>query len=163
MSVRRIVIDALFIAIVAIVTALIAIPIGAYGYINLSDALIMCLSVYLVPFDLFVVGALGACIADLALGYAQYAIFTFLIKGIEALIISHIFKNHRPIAFMSGAVWMLVGYGLTDTLLGGDISLFFASVIANLPQAIISFIIASVFYIPLKRVLKGSEHGSETH
>ncbi len=163
MSTRRIVIDALFIAIIAIVTALIAIPIGVYGYINLSDALIMCLSVYLGPFDLFIVGALGASIADLALGYSQYAIFTFLIKGIEALIISHICKKYRPIAFILGAGWMLVGYGLTDALLGSDITLLFASILANLPQAIISLIIAFIFYIPLKRVLERSQRGSETH
>lgn len=163
MSTKRIVIDALFIAIIAIVTAIIALPIGTFGYINLSDAIIMALSVYLGPFDLFLVGSIGASLADIALGYTQYAIFTFAIKGIEALIIAYTFKSKRPLAYVLGAVWMLVGYGLVDVLLGQDILLFGPSIIANLPQALISVIAASILYIPLKRALERSRHGQDTY
>ncbi len=161
MSTKRIANIALYTAIVAIVTALIAVPIGTFGYINLSDLLIMSLCVLLDPSDAMIAGGLGAMISDIYLGYSQYAIPTLIIKALEALIVSKLLKRtpYKCLAFVAGGLWILVGYGATDTLLTMDMRMFLPSVLGNLPQALIAMVAASLAYTPLVRYFRKERHG----
>ena len=53
----------------------------AIGYINLGD-LVILLSSYILGPVAFIPAALGSTLADLLAGYPQYAVATFLIKGL---------------------------------------------------------------------------------
>ncbi len=165
MSARRLVLDALLIAMMIAVTSFIAIPIGVYGYINLSDSLIMIFSEIVPLGDVFVVSALGCALSDLFLGYGHYALFTFLIKGTEAIIIYKLNheRRHREVGYLAGAVFMIFGYGFSDVILSGNIGMFIPSAIANLPQAVLSFVIGAVLYRTLGRLFVRLDYGSETH
>ncbi|WZU02867.1 ECF transporter S component [Erysipelothrix sp. D19-032] len=74
-------------AVITTTTMIVKIPVPLYGYMNLGDAMIM-LSVILLPVRgaLFAAGV-GSAIADIFLGYPQYALFTLFIKAFEVVII----------------------------------------------------------------------------
>ena len=150
MSLKRMILIALFTAIMFVLTYTIVIPIGAFGFINLSDALIMLVAPYFGYFGMLLVAGLGTAMADIALGYVNYSIFTFIIKSLEAAIIYALVKRFKPKyrlpIFIVGGLVMLCGYGLADVILGGEFTLFLASFVANLPQALGCIIIATLAY-----------------
>ena len=86
MKVKQIALISVFIAGVALLTMGSSINIFQ-GYLNFGDVLVMGMGFVLgLPYALL--GGVGAALADLLLGYGQYAIFTLIIKGIEAGIIA---------------------------------------------------------------------------
>ena len=65
----------------------------AIGHINLGDLVILVSSYILGPFA-FVPAAIGSTLADLLAGYPQYAVATFLIKGIMGLVAGLFLKRN---------------------------------------------------------------------
>lgn len=65
----------------------------AIGHINLGDLVILVSSYILGPFA-FVPAAVGSTLADLLAGYPQYAVATFLIKGIMGLVAGLLLKRN---------------------------------------------------------------------
>ena len=66
----------------------------AIGHINLGDLVILLSSYILGPFAFFP-AAIGSTLADLLAGYPQYAVATFLIKGIMGLVAGLLLKRNR--------------------------------------------------------------------
>ena len=66
----------------------------AIGHINLGDLVILVSAYILGPFA-FVPAAIGSTLADLLAGYPQYAIATFLIKGIMGFVAGLLLKRNR--------------------------------------------------------------------
>ncbi len=147
-KIHKLVKVALYTAIMFILTAFIAIPIGSFGYINLSDFLIMLLSGVLDPFSLILVAGIGTSLADLFMGFAYYAFFTFIIKALEAFLIFKLLKRHFKtyLAFGFGVLLMLVGYGLSDVILTLDPFIFFTSFMMNLPQGLCCVLLALILF-----------------
>ncbi len=145
-------------AMIFVLTAVVSIGMP-FGYINLSDFLIMILSGLEEVFPLAFMASFGTMLADLYLGYSQYAIFTFVVKLSEALVMFYLFKKIKYkygyiLVFLIGALIMLVGYGLSDVILTNNIATFALSFVANLPQAISCYIIAIAVYPLLKKVYR---------
>ena len=138
MKVKQIALISVFIAGVALLTMGSSINIFQ-GYLNFGDVLVMGMGFVLgLPYALL--GGVGAALADLLLGYGQYAIFTLIIKGIEAGIIAYLAlkKGNAPLwAYLFAGVWMAIGYGLTDVLLTGEMSIFVASFSYNIFQGLV--------------------------
>lgn len=65
----------------------------AIGHINLGDFVILFSSYIMGPFA-FVPAALGSTLADLLAGYPQYAVATFLIKGVMGLVAGLLLKRN---------------------------------------------------------------------
>lgn len=147
MSINRMVMYALLMALLMIITVTITVPLPAgMGYINVSDAFIMIISSVLKAGPAALIAGVGCMLADITLGFGQYAVYTFAVKAIEAILIVSLIKTTKIkwFAFAVGATWMLVGYGLTDSFLAGSVDYFMISLLANLPQAIGCVIIASL-------------------
>lgn len=155
MSINKMVLYALLMALLMIITIIIAVPIpGGMGYINLSDSFIMIISTVLKVGPAALIAGVGCLLADVALGFGQYAIYTFVVKALEAIVIIYcikLFKN-KWLAFGAGALMMLVGYGITDSILASSLSYFMVSVVANLPQAIGCLIVGSIMEPVFKKV-----------
>lgn len=66
----------------------------AIGHINLGDLVILVSAYILGPFA-FVPAAIGSTLADLLAGYPQYAIATFLIKGIMGFTAGLLLKRNK--------------------------------------------------------------------
>ena len=150
---HRIVLVALGIALVAITTLLIRIPNGLQGYVNVGDAVIFIFAALVDPIDTLLIGGIGSAISDVAGGYAYYAIFTLIIKGIEGYVASRLYKqwNKGWFAFIIAALCMIGGYIIADSIVNQSIWLGLASVAGNLVQGGASVIIAIALEPAIKR------------
>ena len=157
MSLRRMILIALFTALMFVLTYTVVIPIPPFGFINLSDMLIMLTAPYFGVFGMLFVAGLGTAFADIALTYVNYSIFTFVIKSLEATIIYLLIKKLNPKyrlgVYTLGAIIMLCGYGLADVILSANFAMFIPSVLANLPQAIACTLLATLVYRSFDKLL----------
>ncbi|MBE5756885.1 MAG: ECF transporter S component [Clostridiales bacterium] len=122
---KKITYMAVFTALVALATAFLSIPNGI-GYTNLGETFIFVAGSFFDPFFAFIVSGLGSAIADMSLGYFIYAIPTFIIKGLEGFLVSILVKTLLKkcnelisilLSFLLGALIMVFGYFITNTLL----------------------------------------------
>jgi uncharacterized membrane protein len=117
---KWIVYNGLMIALVFLGTYLTRIPTPLPGgYFNLGDAVIMIAAILLGRTVGFTAGAVGSFLADMvAYGFLPFAPITFVVKGIEGLIVAMIAgKEHKTgasgkaiLAVAAGAVIMVAGY-----------------------------------------------------
>ncbi len=81
-------------AIVAVFTIAVRIPVPATsGYISLCDAAVVFVASAFGPFTGLIAGGLGTAAADLAGGYPQFAVISFIVHGLEALLIGLVTKR----------------------------------------------------------------------
>lgn len=124
-NVKKVVYGAFMMALVTIGTMVIQIPTPATkGYINVGDSFIFLSSALFGPAIGFITGGIGSALADLLSGYAYWAPWTFIIKGIEGLIVGVMYKNYIKeyfkIAFLIiGALWMTLGYYMAGGIMYG--------------------------------------------
>lgn len=146
-DIKKIVLCGFGIAVIFVLTAFVAVPIGQFGYINLGDTGVMLFASILNPALAFLVGGIGSAAADMFLGFSQYALFTFIIKGVEALLVAIIVRKvkgaMRSFGYLLGLVVMVLGYYLTDTFFFGYLAAL-GGVGFNFMQGIVCCIIASV-------------------
>lgn len=126
-STFKIVLTALFAALICVATMLIQIPIPATGgYANLGDGVILIAAFLLHPLYAVIAAGLGSMLADLLAGYASYALGTLVIKALVALIAALIYnrfgrgrKTGAQIAAMiAGGIPGNVGQGVVGVVLG---------------------------------------------
>lgn len=145
-SSQKLVICGFGIALIFLMTAFIAIPMPGMGYVNIGDTGIMLFSTILGPYASFAVSAIASALGDIYLGYSQYAIFTFIIKGVEGLIISRTFKKFQGkksfFSYLFGVLLMVIGYYFTDVLLLGNWAAPIPGVLGNIGQGSICALLA---------------------
>ena len=88
-DVRTIAITGIMIAVVAVFTRFIVIPIGT-GFFNFSDVAIYFAAFAFGPWIGLAAGGVGAALADISLGYSQFAILTFFAHGLEGLVAGYL-------------------------------------------------------------------------
>jgi uncharacterized membrane protein len=130
----KLVLTALFIAINCASTIIIQIPSPLSGYINLGDSFVLMSGWLIGPFYGFLAGGIGSGLADIITGYTHYALGTFIIKGLMAVIayfvfnkLKNVLSKHTKVArILSGVVaelFMVVAYfGYAAIILGNGLS-----------------------------------------
>ncbi len=121
---KTVILAAMFVAVtLAISIGIPPIPIpGTHGNFNLCDGGILISALLLGPRVGGVVGALSGFLLDILTGYSNYAIFSFIVHGLEGLVAGWI-KNRSTkkyidtVAVLVAAVVMVVGYFFADSLL----------------------------------------------
>ena len=118
----RIVLTAMFAALVCVSTIVIQIPSPVGGYVNLGDALVLMSAFLLGPIYGGAAAGIGSALADLITGYAYYAPGTLVIKLLIAVaaalvnraMIAGVPQMKQPlryaIAGIPGEIIMVVGY-----------------------------------------------------
>ncbi len=153
--VQKLTLYALFIALVAVTTMVITVPmIGTQGYVNIGDTMIFLTAILLGPQGGLIAGGIGSALADLMLGYVHWAPWTLIIKGLEGLLVGIIahqsFIRNRKItplmilAFCTGALWMVLGY-----LGAGSFLVGFTAALGSIPGNLIQGGASIIFSIPL--------------
>jgi uncharacterized membrane protein len=162
---KRISLLALFCALVVVSTIIIRLPIPATGgYFNLGDTIIFIASVLLGPVFALIAGGVGSALADIFGGFAQYAPWTLVIKGIEGLIAGLLVGAFRAnpktmtgtflafVSFIVAGLWMTAGYfGAEYVIYGLDWAPPMAELPFNLAQGGISAVIAGILAPVLAR------------
>jgi uncharacterized membrane protein len=141
----------MFVALVAVATMVIHVPVPAtQGFVNVGDTAIFIAAVLLGPKTALIAGGLGSALADVLLGYSQWAPWTLVIKGLEGLIVGLIahegFRRKSRISTVTmgatvlGSVWMVGGYFVAASAMYG-----FAGALAGIPGDIVQGASSVVF------------------
>ncbi len=150
METRKVVLTAIFIALVFVATLIIQIPIpGTNGYVNLGDSFILLSAYFFGPVTGFIAGGFGSALTDIATGYGIWAPFTLVIKGLIGLFMGIYRKKNILIIAIVSEVWMVFGYFIGGAILSGSTSVSLASIPANAIQGVIGL----VLFLILKEAL----------
>lgn len=149
-KIRRLAYGGLLTAIIAAITAFVRINIPG-GYIHPGDSAIALSAILLGPYAAIPAG-LGSFMADM-LGYPAYAPYTLVIKALMGLIAGYGCLGGRLTAksiasLVLGALVLVAGYFVTDTVMGG-VGLAFADLFWNALQALI-FVVSGVALLAIK-------------
>lgn len=161
---------ALMIAIVCIATMVIKIP-THIGFTHLGDSMVFLAAILFGKKKGMITSAVGMCLADILLGYAIWAPFTFVIKGIMALITASIayrkdYKGNNILnnifACIAGAIFMIVAYYFVNAFflryVYTDAATWMQSLamaaIESIPGNIMQAVVGIAIGIPLVKILK---------
>jgi uncharacterized membrane protein len=161
-TLQELTLNALLIAIVAIVTWSIKIPTFTRGYINLGDTVLIYCALKLGARRGALIGGLGSALADLMGGYSEFIPGTLIIKGCEGLLAGLIGSNLnrngsvvlRSAGGILGVLVMVGGYYLYETFLRGTAAAL-TSVIPNSIQGVIGVVGALLLHSLLLKVSPG--------
>ncbi len=124
MTIRRIAVAGVMIAVVAVFTLAIRVPFApTRGYFNLSDVAVFFASFAFGPWIGLIAGGIGTALADVAGGYAMYAPLSFLAHGLEGLVAGSIGKGRgvttMALGWALGALVMLSFYFVGEAFVFG--------------------------------------------
>ncbi len=154
-------ITAIFAALACVLTMTVSIPVPATGgYINIGDLGVMLAGLIFGPLIGFISGGVGSALADIFIGYPSWAIWTFLVKGLEGFVVGlianpRIFHGKRTykdiLAVIAGGLLMVLGYFIVELLV------FNFGIVASLievPGNLFQFIFGAIGSILLIVILR---------
>lgn len=157
-STQKIVMSAIFAALICAATIIIKIPSPMKGYLNLGDCMVLFAGWMISPLYGFLAAGIGSALSDLFSGYIIYAPATFIIKGIMAPVAFYMFKIlHKkigifPARIISGILaeaTMVLGYFLFEGILYG-----FVPSAVNIPANAVQGAVGLILGIALTKVFK---------
>ena len=160
MTTKKLCIMGLLMALTCVATMVIKIPITATeGYVNIGDGMVLISAVFFGPEYGLIAGGIGSALGDILGGYFNWAIATFIIKGIEGYVVAKLagrsegegFIIRRIFAYVIGLVWMVAGYFVADYIIGGSIAASIAGISANAMQAVFAFVVFIVLDLALEK------------
>jgi energy-coupling factor transport system substrate-specific component len=105
LDVRKVALVTVMAAVVCTLTFVVQVPIPATGgYFHLGDLAANFAALAFGPWLGFLIAGGGMAIADLLAGYATFAPGTFLIHGLQAVVVAYIGRNHKPWLMFAGAI-----------------------------------------------------------
>lgn len=155
---RQWVMTALFTALTAVCTIVVAIPTPTGGYVNLGDTTVLLGAYLLGPWYGALAGGLGSALADILLGYTMYAPATLVIKAAMAILAGWLMHavgtsvSGRMICGFSAEVVMVMGYWLFDGWLSGSLMAAAVGIGSNLVQAGFGLAASTVLVLTLERI-----------
>lgn len=168
MTVRTLARAGLMTAIVFVVTRSFVLPIPqTKGFFNLGEAGIYVAALLFGPAVGALSGGVGSALADLSLGYMQYAPFTLIIKGLEGAVVALVSRRLRSdrrkgllaarlAGTVAGGVLMVSGYFLTQAyLLGLGPLAALAEVPYNIVQVIVGIVAGLAVAAGVERAVPG--------
>ncbi len=153
LTTKHITIYALMIALTVALSLTVLIPVPATnGFVTLCEAGIYTTASLFGPLGGLTVGAASGLLIDLISGYPQWAIFSFVIHGLQGLISGYFAKKSTTswlIGLVLGTVVMVIGYLFAGWFLYGWPS-GVASILGNMIQNIVGIGLA----IPLTSAIQ---------
>lgn len=162
----RMVLTALMVCLVLLATYIIKIPSPfTQGYVHLGDTMIFLSVLLLGKKGGAAAAGLGSGLADLMGGYAAYAPWTFIIKGLMAFIMGAFIeaatrkkKHHMkigsvPLVEIIGMVIagteMVIGYAVVDGVLAGNMLAGILGAPFNVGQFTVGLVLATILAMTL--------------
>lgn len=156
MNSKKMIQTAILAALVTVTTMVVNIPLpGVKGYVNVGDTVVLLSGLLLGPTAGAFAGSIGSSLADLLLGYAHWAPWTFIIKGLEGFLAGWLvlrFRKGITLATIIAATVMVGGYFLVGILYYG-----FGVAVLSLPGDLVqggaSVVLSLVLVRPLSKFL----------
>lgn len=161
-STKDLVETALLTALVFVATAFINIrlPIlSSGGLVHLGNVILFAAAILFGKKKGAIAGAVGIAIFDLSSGWALWAPFTFIVRGIMGYIVGAIaYSNNKNgdsflfnvLAVIASGIWMIIGYYITEVILYGNLLTPIASIPGNITQLAVGLVLG----LPLAKILK---------
>ncbi len=155
LALLQLVLAGIMAALVAVATFFVQIPNPAtHGYINFGDIMIFVSALAFGPIVGGLAGSIGSSIADIAAGYAYFAPFTFVIKGIEGviagLISDRVNMRRDVLAVVLAGSEMILGYFLAEFF---PLQLGWAA-LTEVPGNISQIIVSAIIGIPIVLLIR---------
>ncbi len=149
-------ISALMIALTTVFTLLIRVPVPATGgYINLSDVAITFAALTFGPVVGFLAGGIGAGLADIIGGYAQWAPLTLIAHGVEGLLIGYIGYNRGwtriALGWLVGGLFMVLAYFVGEATVMG---IGWSGALTETPGNLMQMVAGGIVGIPLMMAVR---------
>lgn len=162
MTTKELCIHGLLIALVAVCTMVLQIPVSAtQGYVHLGDSMILLVGVFFGSRYGMIAGGVGSALADLLSGYAHWAPFTLIIKGVMGWLIGKLaagagsrerfFTARNLLAAVVGILWMVFGYFIGGGILKSSFVVAATSIPENLVQGVAGVVIFMVVGVALHK------------
>lgn len=163
-KVKEIAFSGLFIAMVFVTTMFINIrlPISINGgLVHAGNVMLFTISILFGKKQGAIAGAFGMGLFDILSGWAAWAPFTFIIRGVMGFLIGSISnlngrKGTSPlwnlIAILIGSVWMITGYYVAEGILYGNWIAPASSIPGNIIQLVIG--LAALVLVPILKKAK---------
>lgn len=147
------------VAIVVVFTLVVRIPTFG-GYLNLSDVAIVFASFAFGPLSGFIAGGVGTGLADLIAGYPQYIPISFVVHGLEGLVLGYmakvIVKKEIKAMYVLAFIWTVVivalGYYLLEAIFLYDFVAALKGILMNMLQAGVGFVGGVAIYFAIIKV-----------
>ena len=151
----QLVLSGVMAALVAVATFFVQIPNPATkGYINFGDIMIFVSALTFGPVVGGLAGSIGSAIADVASGYAYFAPFTFVIKGVEGaiagLISNRINVRRDVLAVIFAGSEMVIGYFIAEFF---PLQLGWAA-LTEVPGNISQVVVGAIFGLSISLILR---------
>ena len=144
---------AIMTALTTVLTMLVKLPTPTRGYLNLSDAMIFFSAYAFGPWVGGIIGGLGPALSDLLSGYPQWAAFTFVIDGLQAVLVGLLVRKFRPANMIAGSivagVWKVFGYLIAGGILPGW-GPALGEVLGNTGQMVVGLVIAYALFAAVR-------------
>jgi uncharacterized membrane protein len=153
---QRKALDPRVLAVIAVMTAIVFVltqiklfPTPDGGYVHLGDAGIFFSAFAFGPWIGAAIGGLGTALADITGGFAQWAIFSFVIHGLQGYAAGWLSKRFPGLVGLVlgtivGSIIVVVGYLPAGMLLTSP-----AQALASLPWNVLQVAVGAVVGIPL--------------
>lgn len=144
---RQIAAIAIMAALATVATMVFTFPIPATnGFFNLGDVIVVVSGLTYGSLIGGISGGVGSALADILLGYSNWAPFTLIIKGTEGFVVGYI-AGGKPdqklsriiIAWVVGGIILVGGYFLVQINMYG-----FGGALAELPANIVQMLVSSL-------------------
>lgn len=141
-------------AVTTVLTMFVKIPTPTRGYLNLSDTMIFFSSYAFGPWVGGIIGGLGPALSDLISGYPQWAIFTFIIDGLQAVLVGLLVREFKPANVVIGSlvagVWKVFGYFIAGDILSG-FGPALGEIIGNSFQMVVGLIVGFALFSAVRK------------
>lgn len=145
---------AIMTAVTTVLTMFVKIPTPTRGYLNLSDTMIFFSSYAFGPWVGGIIGGLGPALSDLISGYPQWAIFTFIIDGLQAVLVGLLVREFEPANVVIGSlvagVWKVFGYFIAGGILSGS-GPALGEIIGNSFQMVVGLIVGFALFSAVRK------------
>ena len=133
--------------------------IASGGLVHLGNVMLFASAIVFGKQKGAIAGAVGMALFDLSSGWALWAPFTFIIRGVMGYMIGTIAwsKGRNGNSFMINlfavvvsGIWMIAGYYISEIIIYGN----WISPMASIPGNITQLVIGAVIGLPIVKILK---------
>ena len=155
-NIQQITLIALMAALVLVLTRFLQVPIPAtQGYVHLGDAGITFAACAFGPWVAAVAGGLGTMLADLTSGYAEWAVFSLLVHGVQGWVMGWLLRREVDVvgvalAVCASSVIVVGGYFVAGTMLMG-MGKAASEIVPNLLQVLSGGVVGVPLYLAVRR------------
>ena len=154
LQVNTIPLIAIMTAVTTVLTMFVKIPTPTRGYLNLSDTMIFFSAYAFGPWVGGIIGGLGPALSDLISGYPQWAIFTFIIDGVQAVLVGLLIKEFKPANIIIGSViagvWKVFGYFIACGILSG-FGPALGEIVGNSFQMVVGLVVGMALFSAVRK------------